>query len=230
MILVRSYRDWLCHRRVLQEDVTQSVQAVHAQMRIKGSFNRGDFHLSAIGYDSYSDVDILLEDDGRSRHDWEAEVADRLRDRGHSLRVSVQHFDTTTNLSTDESQLLTMAEAVRFWRRSSDDLFAPYLLGKTTSSLVRSQLQGPTSIGMNHALVIRAWRARLGAVRGFDRSMAGKLISLLPATRTTEAYVQLLETSDLSKAFDWLVPRLTESNIHPWLKKRMQSLLVDAVS
>ena len=98
--------EWDARRRTLRNAVREAVYRVDSRMRIRGSFVHGDFHLARDGRVTFSDVDLLIDDDGRSPHAWEADVAAALRSDAVDGAISVQppQFWTTDPIPAEDSR------------------------------------------------------------------------------------------------------------------------------
>jgi len=220
--------EWNSRRKDLAGGVDKAVKTVNPRLCVKGSFRRGDFHLLRDGSASFSDVDLLLEPDGRNRHDWEEDVEIALIRLGWRLRVSVQHFDSLKGIGSSDSLLLTFGELIRFFPRCSDQRFAAYLYSKTTLSMLRC---GPHRESQ-HTLVqypgaySRARLARVGLHAQFGIAESRILLeALAAASPAVGQHLELMGTGDVRAARDWFIPRLMSSSVHPWLKERLRLLV-----
>lgn len=219
---------WLARRSCLAEAVHEAVRAAHPGFTIKGSFARGDFHLSRHLGVTFSDVDLLLGDDGRDRHQWEADVASRIARQGWSIRVSVQHFDSTSGICAVDSRLLIVGEVIRFWDQMENPAFASYLTAKATLSMVQTWEPYTAFMGdPDYAEAIAtAKRARVGSVEVFDAVQSNAILRQMCEEDESSYRLQwLLDTHKIEVARSWFLEALAASAVHPWLRGRLAELL-----
>ena len=209
----------------------EAVSEVDSRMRIRGSFVHGDFHLARDGQVTFSDVDLLIDDDGRSPHAWEADVAAALASRGWDIRISVLHFDPTVSVERSASSLLSFGQLIRFLPKAEDPRFEAYLLSKTAlgvigvpSSVARSEETRFEDDGVRAARL-----ARIGFETAFDRASCIDLLSgASDQTEITEAFVDLMRSNDRSAARAWFLDRLEMSTAHPWMKFHYHEVLQES--
>lgn len=221
--------DWLRRRRELSAAVRSAIHETNQHFRLKGSFARGDFHLLADGSGTFSDVDLVLTDDGRDRHSWEADVAQRMARQGWSIRVSVQHFDTVGSVGLSDSRLLALAELVRFNSRRAEPYFDSYLLAKTCLTLLGGSAAGQGGRWAS-GLVRSAQLARRGLGTTFDAGCAIQVIRDLPRTPVLDHFRALVSDRDAEGVGRWTVEQLARSTVHPWLRERMTQILRGTVA
>ncbi|WNG94666.1 hypothetical protein [Mycobacterium sp. ITM-2016-00318] len=223
--------EWDARRRTLRNAVREAVYGVDSRMRIRGSFVHGDFHLARDGRVTFSDVDLLIDDDGRSPHAWEADVAAALASRGWDIRISVLHFDPTLSMERSASSLLSFGQLIRFLPKTHDRRFEAYLLSKTALGVLgvpgiaaRSE---QTPCGDDR--VRAAWLARIGFEAGFDRASCIDLLLGAPEpNEITAAFVDLMRFNDRSAARAWFLDRLERSTAHPWMKDHYHEVLQES--
>lgn len=219
---------WRIARWRLAKEVHDAVSSVSPDFELKGSFARGDFHLSRRSLETFSDVDLLLADDARDRHAWEQDVASLIADHGWNIRVSVQHHDSTAGIRVDDSRLLIVGELVRFWDRMSDHAFAGYLTAKATLAMARTfELDAACA---DNSVRVRAEsaaeQARLGYTPVFSAANSAFVLqSFVVASEPVRRLLELLETGDIETSRQWFLNSLTESSVDPWLRGRLTDLI-----
>lgn len=221
--------DWLRRRRELSAAAQLAIHETNPRFRLKGSFAQGSFHLLRDGSGTFSDVDLVLPNDGRNRHAWEADVTKRMTRRGWPIRVSVQHVDTVGSVGSSDSQLLALAELVRFNTRRAEPYFDSYILAKTCLTLLRGSAAGQAGQWAS-SLVRSAELARRGLVTTFDGGCAIRVIRDLPRTPILDHFRELVLDRDAEGVCSWTVERLTHSTVHPWLRDRMTQILRGTVA
>lgn len=214
-------------RNAVSTAVRVSCVELNPKFRLKGSFARGDFHLARDGRTSFSDVDLLLPDDGRDRHDWERDVREAIESRGWCLRVSVQHHDYLRGVSVEDSLLLAYAESVRFFPDCATPGFAPYLLAKSCLTVWGAIANDPLNRSRpDSARWRQAFDARTGRSQEFNLSDARACLSPIdPLPSVVPSLLKLFATGDHAEAVADLIPRLRKSAVHPWLKLRLEQLI-----
>jgi hypothetical protein len=225
-------RDWGSRRRELVWAVDSAAKTVNPRLRVKGSFRRRNFHLLRDGSASFSDVDLLLEADGRNRHAWERDVEVALARLGWRLRISVQHFDSLAGMRPVDSLLLTFGELIRFFAKCSDQRFAAYLYSKTTLSILR--VARPPQVEraslQSTGACSQAILARVGFHTLFSEAESRILLApLVTLSPVITHHLELMESGDVRSAGEWFLPRLKSSAVHPWLTERLRVLVEEAL-
>lgn len=219
--------EWLRRRHELAQAVAASVQLVNPRLRVKGSFSTGQFHLLRDGRTTFSDLDLVLPDDGRGRHAWEQDVRLELERRGWSLRVSVQHFDSLGMLNAYDSRVLAFGELVRFHRRVEDRRFAAYIMAKTTLLVAGRSRGAQAGSPLSPAEADQAAQmARIGYSDDFGGPQARRLLGTQASTGVAAQYLALIETGNVSAAREQFLLRLEGTVVHPWLKARLRQLVI----
>ncbi|MCR6487201.1 hypothetical protein M8542_30665 [Amycolatopsis sp. OK19-0408] len=217
---------WLNARQNLNAAVQSAIQETNPRFRLKGSFARGDFHLLRDGITTFSDIDLILPDDGRDRHAWEADVTRRMTTLGWPIRTSVQHFDTIGVVGAADSQLLALAELVRFDARRTEPFFDSYILAKTCLTLLHAAPPKQASPALRRSAEL----ARRGFSTAFDAAWSIRLLRDLPDTPTLAHFRELASGHDVEGVRAWTIDRLKHSTVHPWLRRRMTEILEEAGS
>jgi hypothetical protein len=222
-----SLREWESERLDLARAVRSATFSVDRRLVIKGSFRSGEFHLSRATRQTFSDVDLVLRDDSCNRHAWEAEVRDKLSSLGWQIRVSVQHFDSTLGIAAEDSRLLTAGELVRFWGSLEVPGFRPYIVAKTTISLLRTfEYRKSPHLWPDSRVVERAFAARTGFSATFTTAEATAMLSrFAPRSDAVRMYLNLLASADIENARAWYLRALRGSSINAWLKSRMAAIV-----
>ena len=147
-------------RREVRTLVLEYMRAAFPELRVRGSFARGDFHLARHYDGSYADLDLLLpgvsEDD---RFALATEVASGLSEAaGMTLPVSVQPLDAFESLPDATSRYIYIGEYIR---RSTaihiDDPRQDYFRAKLALGLSRvsQACSDRTSVGVRKALYVK---------------------------------------------------------------------------
>lgn len=217
---------WATQRRNLLAAVHRATSSVNTGLTLKGSFATGEFHLSRRTQQTFSDVDLVLADDGRDRHAWESEVCGKLASLGWELRVSVQHFDSTFGISAEDSRMLTVGELVRFWGSRGVPGFSPYMIAKTTISLLRTfaHLQSPRV--MCDPMFMKAIHARTGYSESFTAAESASILSpYAPRGGAVRTYLNMLADNEVDVGRSWFLRTLRASSVDDWLKFRMAEIV-----
>lgn len=218
-------------RSAFHHAVTGAVRNIDPDLSVRGSFERGDFHLSARPDDtslwSFSDLDLLKPGyHGDERFELAQLVRQGVHDAtGLLLPVSVQGADHFTDLSCRDSTLLAVAEYVRQDCQSESDARRTYQRAKLILRLA-------SATGSNH-------RPELILLRRIKR---GEASSDLPPVDWDKALMmpgvdpdisqlarEAMRPDDLPTVARQLQRHIRQcATVSPWLASLFQQLLQPA--
>ena len=221
------------NRRVANEYVASVLCELSVSDSVRGSWKYGDFHLSADGSKSYSDLDLVISEIGeKERHEFAALIRSRLAPR-LNLAVSIHPADFLMSMNLDDSLVLSLGEFVAKASRGPQlGAHFQYMTAKITLLLLRQHvreryLDVAQRIGTPEAE--RSAEVKLGTHCEFSLQAAAKLAGGTRDT-TIKMFVRTcLLSADFPAAATYVCCRIERcASIAPWLKHHLLSKMAEA--